>query len=182
MVDHCVCPESLLVKWSISPLNYFISILRKFTFCSFHKFSITLPRQRRCVWYKTFNTVTRTRWPPLSIGNTWKCSRHRSPRSPAHTGHGQRSRPALHQQQNLGIFATWLEGKGFPKLKHTKCTILKVSRIQNWCSIFKSVKHCFGPSSFWFGMVHSKKCWFVSVTTLLGYCEHSVRNGSFAAE
>lgn len=68
---------------------------------------------------QTFNAVIRTWWPLLSIGNTWKCSGHRAPRSPAYTGHGQRGRSALYQQQNLGILATWLESEDLFLWKQT---------------------------------------------------------------
>lgn len=66
-----------------------------------HKFS---PRQRRHFCHQTFNAIMRTR-PLLSVGDSRKRSRHRSPRSPAHAGHRQWRRSALHQQQNLGVSA-----------------------------------------------------------------------------
>lgn len=52
-------------------------------------------------------------------GNPWKCSRPGSPGSPAHAEHNERSRLALHQQQNFP--ATQLEGETTAK----SCLIMK---------------------------------------------------------
>lgn len=54
-------------------------------------------------------SLLRLKW-IVSSGDSRKWSGHRSPGSPAHSGHPQRSGSALHQQQNLGVCATRLEG------------------------------------------------------------------------
>lgn len=65
---------------------------------------------------------------PVSSGNPWKWSRHPPPGSPAYSGHPKRSRSALHQQQNLGVCSTWLEGwagGAFLCFKHFICDSFK---------------------------------------------------------
>lgn len=47
----------------------------------------------------------------LCAGDPGERCRHRPPGAPAHAGHRQRGGPALHQQQDLGVCTTRLEGR-----------------------------------------------------------------------